>query len=242
MANRNREGNMDEDSDIDDNKENSQDGQIQEAEDLEQQTIDYTDDTAQQMISETTKSNLGAACSSVTKNKNISKGSVKEDQSSPIRKAKRAKKIQKEPSNYENIDEERTYDIKELEEGSELPDDHLYHFFMSMYRITKKMPFAHQYALRNEVYNAVSTMEAKCFGFQSHQYQPRETSSLYLYRKSESPQSFASYPSSTSPIPSPNCDTKDQLEVDQEFLTVLVEVLMKKMLRSTRIKMIQIIS
>ncbi|VEN61351.1 unnamed protein product [Callosobruchus maculatus] len=232
MPHHNQEGNIDADSDIDNNEENSQAGQMQEAEDHEQQTLDYSD-ASQQMISETTECKQEPGCSSVTKNKNSSKKSVTEDQSmSPTRKVKRAKKIQKDdvsvsinqfPSNYENMDEDRIYEIKELEGSSKPPDDHLYHFFMSMYYTTKSMPLAYQYTVRNDVYNVVSKAEAKCFGFQSYQYQPRPTSSLYLYRKSESPQNCASYSSPPSPIPSPNCDNKNNLKLGHEFVTVLLE-------------------
>nr|CAI5851725.1 unnamed protein product [Callosobruchus analis] len=230
MANRSQEGNVDADSDIDDNEENSQDWQIQEAEDLEQQVLDYTN-TTQQTITETTESNQSQGWSSTSNIKNIIKSSLTEDPSlSPKRRKKKAKKIKKEdtfastnrsPSDCENVDEERIYEIKELEECSKPLDDHLYHFFMSMYHITKKMPFAYQFAVRNDVYNVVTTTEAKCFGFQSYQHQPRPTSSSYLYGRAESPHAYASCSSAPSPIKT--CDNKNQPELGQEFLTVLLE-------------------
>ncbi|XP_039287545.1 uncharacterized protein LOC111054443 [Nilaparvata lugens] len=57
--------------------------------------------------------------------------------------------------------------VRKVEErrDSTLPKDPLYHFFISMYETTIKMPPAAQHTVRNQIFNAVTNMEATLLDF-----------------------------------------------------------------------------
>ncbi|KAL3283110.1 hypothetical protein HHI36_006268 [Cryptolaemus montrouzieri] len=59
------------------------------------------------------------------------------------------------------ISDQRSEERKRILEEIEISKDPLYHFFIFVYETTKKMPPSYQYIVRNEVYHAVSNMEAK---------------------------------------------------------------------------------
>lgn len=46
-------------------------------------------------------------------------------------------------------------------------NDHLYHFFMAMYKITRNLPLRQQINVRNQIYQTVSTAETELLGIQS---------------------------------------------------------------------------
>ncbi|KAK5648634.1 hypothetical protein RI129_003526 [Pyrocoelia pectoralis] len=63
---------------------------------------------------------------------------------------------------------------KLLQEFKPTESDPLFHFFMSMYQCTKRMPPSYQHIVRNRVFNAVSDVEAELLeipGQQQHYYQ-----------------------------------------------------------------------
>lgn len=80
-------------------------------------------------------------------------------------KTKRTKKdditslIKQSIQQHEERAQRRATERKNLEQ-LRAPNDDLYHFFMSMYKITKKMPQASQHIVRNGVFQAVSQVEA----------------------------------------------------------------------------------
>lgn len=67
---------------------------------------------------------------------------------------------------HEQRAQERDLERKRREEN--VSSDHLYHFFMSMYEIAKKMPIASQHILRNKVFQIVTQMEADLLNIQPY--------------------------------------------------------------------------
>lgn len=62
----------------------------------------------------------------------------------------------------EKRDHEKALENENFEETGKPIDDALYHFFMSMYQITKKLPVTYQHIVRNNVFQAVTMAEANC--------------------------------------------------------------------------------
>lgn len=60
--------------------------------------------------------------------------------------------------------EERALERKKMDKEN----DHLYHFFISMYELTKKMPPSFQHMARNNVFQAVSQVEADYLQMLTH--------------------------------------------------------------------------
>lgn len=60
----------------------------------------------------------------------------------------------------------RAEERKVIEQHLTSDNDPLYHFFYSMYKTTKEMPRAAQFAVRNDIFRVVTDMEAKLLNIQ----------------------------------------------------------------------------
>lgn len=145
-----------------------------------------------------------------------------------VQKHKRIKKddisslIKESMNRREKRAEERAIERKKASEKAAQPEygDGLQKFFLSMYEITRKMPATYQHLIRNNVYQAVSEIEAEYLqiGTSSQQHFSQTGPQIPILHQLQ-PISERTYSSSTSysnashlsftstPLPSPDTET-----------------------------------
>lgn len=95
-------------------------------------------------------------------------------------------------ANYEQRAKERSIERQKLVD-LKTPNDPLYHFFMSMYQTTYKMPPASQLIIKNKLFEVVSQVESDFLNFQQNNTFPEPHSQQIQQNIYSQPQSFSTW-------------------------------------------------
>ncbi|KAJ8934919.1 hypothetical protein NQ314_013109 [Rhamnusium bicolor] len=169
MANRSRCGNIGDDSDYEESQEQAENTETENVEEnVDTENVDTEnsehneDDNNRDKTEKSVKSPATPSSSSTLTSVPRNKRFKKDDIGSVLKQS-----IQR----HEQRAQDRALERKKLEQ-LKAPSDHLYHFFMSMYEITKIMPPASQHLVRNNVFQAVSQVEADLLNTTSAEHIP----------------------------------------------------------------------
>lgn len=111
-------------------------------------------------------------------------------------------------------DEERVLERNKMVEAQKPLDDHLYHFYMSMYQITKKCPLIinimcfKQYSKAEAAYLQIPNSN------QQNCYHTQQITYPYTYVNPHIPQTNSSY--SSTPLPSPNTSSLSSHHIEHQ--------------------------
>jgi len=100
--------------------------------------------------------------------------------------------IQQSIANREKRAKERSIERQKLVD-LKTPNDPLYHFFMSMYQTTYKMPPASQLIIKNKLFEVVSQVEYDLFNFQQNNAFPEPQSQQIQQNIYSQPQSSSTW-------------------------------------------------
>lgn len=100
--------------------------------------------------------------------------------------------IQQSIATRERRGKERSIECQKLVDLN-TPNDSLYHFFMSMYQMTYKMPPASQFIIKNKLFELVSQVEFDLLNFQQNNTFPEPHSQQIQQNICGQPQSFSKW-------------------------------------------------
>lgn len=146
MTNKTREGNLNED--IDDSETPSQNFYIDSPTDVVEEREESLN--MQQGIRSARDEALSQALPEIsppTSSKQMKKDTI-------------AGLLKRSMEQHEERRKSRPEERKRILEKTSAPSDSLYHFFMSMYEVTKNMPPSSQFVVKNDVFRVVTEMEA----------------------------------------------------------------------------------
>ncbi|XP_050519262.1 uncharacterized protein LOC126893284 [Diabrotica virgifera virgifera] len=223
MSNRSREGNLQEDSEDEDLQQ--EDSIVDpDSEIFDEVASDIRHDTEE---IESVKNDIvdEPSTSGIVIQKNNEKGNAKRkataDQSITTKPAKNNKPKNddiQEVIKQSIIQRQKRAEERAVERAVQKPlDDDLYHFYMSMYKITKKMSPKFQHRARNDVFQAISQLEAAYLEMQDpsqENYTHREQrvfTGAYVNTHIQQP----SY--SSTPLPSPSSSHSSQNTENQHY-------------------------
>nr|CAH7746039.1 unnamed protein product [Callosobruchus chinensis] len=181
MANRKREGNLQDDSNSDDSDAPNESFQDSVSNDPEQLTMNTMSDNEEFDI---------FPPSSSSSNPPATPSNSQENEDTTTRK-KNAKKnttaiaalLRKNFETRQKMSAQRSEERKQLMEEATAPKDPLYHFFITMYETTKRMPLTSQCTVKNKIFQVVSNMEESLLGLSPA---PAYETQNYLYPSSHS--------------------------------------------------------
>lgn len=209
MANKTREGNLNED--IDDSETPSQNFDIDSPTDLVEEREESLN--MQQGIRSARDEALSQALPE------ISPPTQAPTSSKQMKKDTIAGLLKRSMEQHEERRKSRSEERKRILEQTSAPSDPVYHFFMSMYEVTKNMPPSSQFVVKNDVFRVVTEMEATLLNIpartpQSNTVQRPSYHELSPYSNQTDSQSYTSLSTpahsshSDSPFPNPeeNCE------------------------------------
>lgn len=210
IVNKSREGNVREDRDDENSTQDYQANviytdvdtySIVEEELTMQQQNESAEYEAQLQVSETLPSTSAATASSTASPKSPTKSETPKS-AKKIKKDDVAALLRHTMEKREERAKARTEDRKDMLETWQLThNDPLFHFFMSMYQSTKRMPPATQHIVKNGVFNVVTNAEATLLNIPAYEqftplHQQRETyASTPSHRRNLTPTATPSYSS-----------------------------------------------
>nr|CAH7766621.1 unnamed protein product [Callosobruchus chinensis] len=222
MANRKREGNLQDDSNSDDSDAPNESFQDSVSNDPEQLTMNTMSDNEEFDIFPPSSSTASSS------NPPATPSNSQENEDTTTRK-KNAKKnttaiaalLRKNFETRQKMSAQRSEERKQLMEEATAPKDPLYHFFITMYETTKRMPLTSQCTVKNKIFQVVSNMEESLLGLSPA---PAYETQNYLYPSSHS-NSPSQYSSSntitTTESNEENRDTQYTLEFRYSGLNAL---------------------
>nr|CAH7743749.1 unnamed protein product [Callosobruchus chinensis] len=184
MANRKREGNLQDDSNSDDSDAPNESFQDSVSNDPEQLTMNTMSDNEEFDIFPPSSSTASSS------NPPATPSNSQENEDTTTRK-KNAKKnttaiaalLRKNFETRQKMSAQRSEERKQLMEEATAPKDPLYHFFITMYETTKRMPLTSQCTVKNKIFQVVSNMEESLLGLSPA---PAYETQNYLYPSSHS--------------------------------------------------------
>lgn len=226
MSNRPREGNLEGESEDEDTQQERKSVADPETETFESEEVISDNQQDYEEIENVNNDVVNAPSTSGTgMQKNKERGfakrnvSVTEDRSitsTPVSKNKKTKNDDiQEIIKQSMIQRQKRAEERLVERTTLKPlDDDLYHFYMSLYQITKKMPPKFQHLARNNAFQAVAQVEAAYLGLHNPSQQNYEQRPIpYTYFNTHIPQPHSSYSSTPLPSPSPTSCSSLQIEL-----------------------------
>ncbi|CAG9771539.1 unnamed protein product [Ceutorhynchus assimilis] len=217
MPNRPREGNLEKDSE-DGDRQQGESAAVPETEIFESEAEtsdnrqDYEEFEFDDVVNEPSTS--GTRRIQENKEEKLTKRKVSETEDrsinfTPVSKTKKKKEDDmQEVIKQSMIQRQKRAEERLIERTQKPEDDDLYHFFMSMYQITKKIPSKFQHLARKDVFQAVAKVEAAYLGIQNptqqNDYHTERRAFPYTYVNTHTPHPHSSYSSTPLPSTSPN--------------------------------------